>query len=360
MEVGVSLGTSTGRNTLGDARRGVVRKLDTRKVQWIIRQKAKGEMTNAEIGAAMGVSAVCIRKLWAKHRRRKLSEISHPAPLGRPAAGLPGRREHSAVLSARYANEHGAVQLVGDIEEGTGLHIPHNVIHQILVAEGLAERQRRKSGQRKWIRYERKYSNSMWHTDYKLLDDGRWFIAYQDDASRFIVGFGVFDNATGEHAIKVLKEAIARHGKPASVLTDHGSQFYANEKEAAAKGEAKFEKELVALGIRHILARVNHPQTNGKLERFHGELQRRLPNFVNASSSKTAWSGSRKPGGRVGNPFYSTGSTDPVARLVHWYNYDRTHMSLNKGETPAKAFARKMPTQDAEAIEDAQRRPVKA
>ena len=40
------------------------------------------------------------------------------------------------------------------------------------------------------VRYERTYSNSMWHTDYKLLDDGRWFIAYQDDASRFLTGFG--------------------------------------------------------------------------------------------------------------------------------------------------------------------------
>ncbi len=43
----------------------------------------------------------------------------------------------------------------------------------------------------------------MWHTDYKLLDDGRWFIAYQDDASRFIVGYGVFSEATGRHAIVV-------------------------------------------------------------------------------------------------------------------------------------------------------------
>ncbi len=63
----------------------------------------------------------------------------------------------------------------------------------------------------------------MWHADYKLLDDGRWFIVYQDDASWFIVGYGVFSEATGRHVIDVLHNAISKHGTPASILTDHGS-----------------------------------------------------------------------------------------------------------------------------------------
>ena len=349
MEVGGSPGPRADRNTLGGSGRGHL-KLSQSQVQWIVREKARGEMTNSEIGRLTGVSAVWVRKLYARYRHQKPSRISYPAPLGRPAGSLPGRREHSAVLTSRYAAENGAVRLVDYIEKSTGLHIPHNTIHKILRDEELADRQHRKSGQRKWVRYERKYSNSMWHTDYKQLDDGRWFIAYQDDASRFIVGYGVFEEATGKHAIKVLKEAISRHGKPASVLTDHGSQFYANEKESAARGEAMFEKELVALGVRHILARVNHPQTNGKLERFHGELQRRLPNFIGASADRTTRA--TGSGGHVGSPFYSAGPTDPVARFVRWYNHDRSHMSLNKGETPARAFARKMPPPDAECVGD--------
>ncbi|MDA7943555.1 MAG: hypothetical protein MPJ06_06065 [Nitrosopumilus sp.] len=46
--------------------------------------------------------------------------------------------------------------------------------------------------------------------------------------------------------------------------------FYANEVEARRRSASEFEKELVRLSIRHHLCRVNHPQTNGKLERFHG------------------------------------------------------------------------------------------
>lgn len=90
------------------------------------------------------------------------------------------------------------------------------------------------AGRRRRARRDRKYSNSMWHAGYKLMDDGRWFIAYQDDASRKIVGFGAFEEATGEHAVKVLREAISSHGKPASVMTGRGPQFYADDKENAA------------------------------------------------------------------------------------------------------------------------------
>ena len=121
-------------------------KLSQSQVQWIVREKARGEMTNSEIGRLVGVSAVWVRKLYARYRHQKPSRISYPARLGRPAGSLPGRREHSAVLTSRYAAENGAVRLVDYIQESTGLHIPHNTIHRILSDERLADRQTRKSG----------------------------------------------------------------------------------------------------------------------------------------------------------------------------------------------------------------------
>ena len=93
-------------------------------------------------------------------------------------------------------------------------------------SNGLASDEPKKKGRRKWVRYEREHSNSMWHTDYKQLDDGRWFIAYQDDASRFVTGYGVFDNATTKNALAVLREApeprqagIGRITAPSSTQT---------------------------------------------------------------------------------------------------------------------------------------------
>jgi len=69
-----------------------------------------------------------------------------------------------------------------------------------------------------------------------MLPVGRWFLAYQDDASRFVTAYGVFENTTTANTLKVLDEAMKKYGKPASIMTDHGSQFYANESEAKRKG----------------------------------------------------------------------------------------------------------------------------
>ena len=106
--------------------------------------------------------------------------------------------------------------------DSTGINIPCNKIHQILRDEDLVSEHPKKSRRRKWIRFERTYSNSMWHTDYKHLDDGRWFLCYEDDASRFVTGYGMFEHATTENALTVLEEAIKNHGKSASIMTDRG------------------------------------------------------------------------------------------------------------------------------------------
>ena len=46
----------------------------------------------------------------------------------------------------------------------------------------------------------------------------------------------MFNEATGKHTVKVLEEAMSKHGKPASILSDRGSQFYATESEKRPRG----------------------------------------------------------------------------------------------------------------------------
>ena len=180
---------------------------------------------------------------------------------------------------------------------------------------GLALNEPRKHVRKKWIRYEREHSNSLWHTDWKLIEGQGWFTAYLDDASRYIIGYGLFPEATSEHSVEVLVSAITKNGKPASILTDHGTQFYANEAEEKVKGLTEFEKYLISNEIRQIIGRVQHPQTNGKIERFFRTVEEKLPRFKSLDN------------------------------LIEWYNMRRPHMSLNLDviETPYKAYLRKMP-----------------
>ena len=263
--------------------------------------------------------------------------------MGRPRGGLPGRREHSTIISAYYAHIEGATLLADSIEVSTGIRIAHHTVHDMLKDNGLARTERGKSGQRRTARYVKRYSNTMWHTDYKLLPGGMWLISYQDDASRKIVGWGVFKSATTANALKVLDEAIAAHGRPLSILSDHGSTFCDNESGKRARGVNKFEARLEELGIRHILARVNHPQTNGKIERMHGELERKLHLFEEASAGRTTRNGGDAP--HVGGPFHAAPAADHLDRFFEWFNNDRPNMALDmsRRETPAQAFKRKLP-----------------
>ena len=327
---------------IGRRRVRLMKKLDESKVKRIIREKRKGT-PNCTIAKEAGISVRWVQRLCKRYSGVPIDKISYPLTMGRPKNSLPGRREHSAVLSALSDDCSGAISLEKEIEQTTGMHIPHNRIHPLLKDADMAEEQSRKSKRRKWIRYERTHANSMWHTDYKQLDDGRWFICYLDDASRFVTAWGVFEEATTENALKVLDEAITNHGKPASIMTDHGSQFYANESDKKNKGTSQFEERLVELDIRQILARVRHPQTNGKLERFHGEIQRKLHRFEESSYDRTVrHAGSESA--HVGNPFNTEPPKSAIERFMEWYNYRRAHMSLDweNGETPAQAFIRKM------------------
>jgi len=102
-------------------------------------------------------------------------------------------------------------------------------------------------------------------------------IAFMDDASRFITCYGVFDSATTENTINVLREGFAEYGIPDGILTDHGTQFVAAK--GREKAKHKFKEFLKENGVRHILARINRPQTNGKIERFFGLMEQKLHLF---------------------------------------------------------------------------------
>lgn len=95
----------------------------------------------------------------------------------------------------RYKVNTLTLEHVIDLEYGR--HIAHNRIYRVMKSLGLAKEEPKKQRRKKWVRYERKYSNSLWHTDWKLIERYGWIIAYLDDASRFIVGYGIFKSYIG-------------------------------------------------------------------------------------------------------------------------------------------------------------------
>ena len=210
------------------------------------------------------------------------------------------------ILEVHKEQNLGARRLETIIDFQHRKHIPHNAIHKVLLDHGLANLNRNKSKRRKpWIRFERKHSLSMVHLDWHTsIHDGKkvFVCVVLDDSPRRIPAGGEFDAETTENSLWLLREAMDRFGCLASirqVLTDRGTQFYANKRDQNGNADSRFEDFLEKNKIKHIKARVKHPQTNGKLEKWNDtyELNRfRFENFDN---------------------------------FVNWYNTVRFHESLD-------------------------------
>jgi len=124
-------------------------------------------------------------------------------------------------------------------------------------------------------RFERARPNELWQTDlftFILRRENRrvHMVAFMDDHSRFIVGYGLHASASGALVREVLEAAIANFGAPVEVLTDNGTQY------KTWRGVSAFTRLLERRGIRQIVASPRRPQTLGKAERFWGTLWREM------------------------------------------------------------------------------------
>ena len=224
------------------------------------------------------------------------------------------RRE---VITAKRKLGGSAVIIGKYLRRTRQMRIDNNRIHAILLEEKMAEENDKKKCRKKpWVRYERSHSLSAVHMDWYLHSNGKWICAVLDDASRMILVVGEFDHATAENAIRLLDEAYHRYAHIApiiEVITDHGSQFYANKRDRKGNAKHSFEEYCRRMGIKQILCRYNHPQTNGKIEKWFDLYKNHRNSF------------------------------DSLDEMIEWYNRVRPHMSLNfdELETPERAFYRK-------------------
>jgi transposase InsO family protein len=121
--------------------------------------------------------------------------------------------------------------------------------------------------------FERAKPNQLWQTDlftFVLKRQNRrvYLVAFMDDHSRFLVGYGLHASQSSALVLEVLRAAITSYGTPEEILTDNGSQY------VTWRGKSAFAKELDKRGIQHVVAAPRRPQTLGKIERFWGTLWR--------------------------------------------------------------------------------------
>jgi len=242
-----------------------------------------------------GVCKAFVYKWW----NRWLESKTWDALRDRPSTPHTIRRKKwkyaATVIETRKAHpEMGAQKIKAYL--GDKIDLSHQSIHEILREEGLVRPG--KKVRRRWRQFARYHSNSLWQIDITELEDGGpYLVSIIDDHSRFVIASAVVEHATKSVILGILRKAIRMFGKPRQILTDHGSQFFANK-----GGCSEFDAFCRSLGIQHILAGVRKPTTIGKVERWHrtvkaelgvkcrdlDEFKTRLPDYV-------AWYNSERP-----------------------------------------------------------------
>jgi transposase InsO family protein len=150
-------------------------------------------------------------------------------------------------------------------------------IWRILHRRGFVTPQPQKRPRSSFVRFEAEMPNERWQADitHWILADGSPadILNVLDDHSRLLVGSDARATTKAADVVVSFHEAAGRHGFPASMLTDNGAVFTAIYR---GGGRCAIEVELDALGVISRHSSPYHPQTCGKVERFHQTLKRWL------------------------------------------------------------------------------------
>lgn len=280
-------------------------KLTFEKRIWIVRQFQKGVKVE-KIALAQKVNRRCVYQILEKYSQLGWDGLKDHKT-GRSETSL-NPNTQILILDLRQRYGYGACR-IEQLLKSKGFGISHRQIEKVLLRNGLVKPNIKKQKSRKWVRYELPNPNDLWHTDWSYDPyTQKQLSVFIDDKTRFITSFGIFRNANTENTLALLRSGIAGFGKPKSVMTDHGSQYFANHPNAD-QSNTQFRIELDVLGIKHYVARQNRPQTNGKVERF----------FLTYKTE------------------YATGTHKGITEYINYYNNERPHMSLGY-KTPKQVW----------------------
>jgi len=191
-------------------------------------------------------------------------------------------------------------------------------IWRVLSRRGFVVPQPQKRPRSSWRRFQAELPNECWQADttHWALTDGTEveILNVIDDHSRLLVASRAFVTAKAADVVETFHQGASELGLPASMLTDNGAIFTAESR----RGTCAIELELLALGIDYKHSRPYHPQTCGKVERFHQTLKK--------------WLAKQRRAATV------TGLQTQLARFRTYYNTIRPHRALGR-RTPAQAFA---------------------
>ena len=232
-------------------------------------------MPKGRIAMAMKISRMAIWKIEQKFKKWGEEGLKDEKP-GRLFEPL-NSKFYSLVVEDWKKQRCGARKLHAILKK-KGFSVSRRKIEQVLVKEGLQKPVPKRKKPRRYKRYEWPLPNYMWHTDWHVIKaqklKGENIIVYLDDCSRKVMGYCIGAETT-KNSLLALYSAVAENlATPFILNSDRGAQFFPNKKDKDGKAVHEFQEVLGELGIIFVPSKRRHPQTNGKLERFFGILDK--------------------------------------------------------------------------------------
>ena len=263
-----------------------------------------------------------------RRKRQALSELGIPkSSYYRWRRGQPGsesrirpwnrispNEERRILVVARECPELSSRQISAWITDNEGFAVSESTVYRLLKREGLVKSPEMQLAAAKEYHTKTTRPHQMWATDasyFRVVGWGYYYlVTVMDDYSRFILAWKLQKDMSSDSLIEVVQEAVDVTGMTdvpvedrTKLLSDNGAGYVSR----------VFRDYLHLVGIRHILAALFHPQTNGKLERYHQTIKREVNQI----------------------PYELPGQLErAIADFVGYYNHRRYHKALGN-VTPA-------------------------
>jgi transposase InsO family protein len=212
----------------------------------------------------------------------------------------------AATIAVHLARTHGTAPAVA-------------TIWRILTRRGFVTPQPHKRPRSSITRFCAEQPNERWQADvthWQLADGAEVEILnIVDDHSRLNIAADARPTTRADDVVATFRKSCGRYGIPAGMLTDNGAIFTGKPRGA---GRVAIEIELGLLGVRYTHSRAYHPQTCGKVERFH--------------QTQKKWLAKQQPAGSV------AALQAQLDAFADYYNTIRPHRALHRA-TPADAYA---------------------
>jgi transposase InsO family protein len=279
-------------------------------------------MSKAEAARRFGVSRRWVHTLVARYEAGGLDALEP-----RSRRPLTSRSTTPAAVRSRIVElrqqltagglDAGPITIAWHLDR-EGVSVPAiSTIRRVLLDAQLVAPEPRKRPKSSYLRFSAEQPNETWQSDFTHwpLADGIdvEILNWLDDHSRLLLSCTAHRRVTGPDVVTTFTAVINEYGPPASTLTDNGSVYTSR----FTGGRNAFEYVLAAAGIVQKNGHPYHPQTQGKIERFHQTLK--------------LWLGKQPPAATLNE------LQEQLDRFRITYNQHRPHRALGR-RTPQQAY----------------------